>query len=276
MTDYRLSLVLDNIHDRASLTATSERPGAPVDYTQRNERNRVWRSTGTSTQVIEGTLGAGTYADTVAIIGHNLTSAGTLRIEWLNGSSIIRDSGEIATGEIIPAGVWRAGIDPYQATYNDRLQVPGRLVTFEPAPITGYRITLDDPSNPAGALQVARIVTGLAFRPAFNMSYGVQTTWVDPATHERSAGQTLRTIGGGNPRRRVQFALDWLLPGDRERLIEEIAEIGMIRDVYVDLYPDRTGIERLSGQFVGRLTEGYGDTHDHYRNYTSTITITEV
>ncbi|WIX33290.1 hypothetical protein QO259_01130 [Salinicola sp. JS01] len=271
-----LRLVLDNIHDRAALNATSEAPGLSIGNTQRNERNRVWRSTDTSTQVITGTLAAGAYVDDIVILGHNLTSAGTLRVELLSGSTVIRDSGEVSTGEVIPAGIWRAGIDPYMATYNDKLEVPTKRLTVTPAAITGYRLTLDDPSNPAGALEVARVVLGLAFEPTTNMSYGVQTTWVDPATHERSAGQTLRTIGGGHPRKQVRFSLDWLTPGDRERLIEEIAEIGMIRDVFVDLYPDSTGLERLSGQFVGRLTEGYGDTHNHYRNYTSTITITEV
>ncbi|WIX32496.1 hypothetical protein QO259_17050 [Salinicola sp. JS01] len=276
MSDQSLRMILDNLHDTASLTATSERSSAGVENTQRNERNRVWRSVDTATQVVEGTLSVGAYVDCLAIIDHNLTAAGSLRIELLSGETVVHDSGPLATAEIIPVGAWRVGIDPYGATYNDKLAVTITVIETPLVAITRYRLTLEDAGNPDGGMQIARIALGMAFQPTFNMSWGAQSDWVDKATHEDSAGQTLRTINGGRPRRQVQFSLDWLQPGDRARLVEELAQRGMMADVFVDLYPHLAGLDRLAACFVGRLASGYGDTHTHPRNRKSTLTITEV
>lgn len=272
----RIRLILDNLHDQATLTATSASPGTPIDATQRNERNRVWRSTDTSDQVIEGALSAGAFVDGLALLNHNLSSAATLRLELLSGSTVKWDSGAAPTAEIIPAGVWRAGIDPWGATYNGRIDRPATTLTTPVTAITGYRLTLSDPANADGVIQVGRIVLGLAFTPKFNMSYGVEMASPDRATHEYSAGKTLRTIGGGSPRRRAQFQLEWLTEADRSRLVQELAQRGMIADVFVDLYPQSTGIERLYSAFLARMSSGYADTHDFFKNRKTQITFIEV
>ncbi|MCP1328440.1 hypothetical protein, partial [Halomonas sp. 707D4] len=179
----------------------------------------------------------------------------------LDGASEPWDSGNRPAGEIIPAGVWRAGIDPFGATYNGKLRDPVTLINFPITPITGFRIEISDPDNAAGAIDIGRIVLGLAFVAEFNASYELVIDWTDQAQHEYSAGQTLRTINGGHPRRQTTFNLDWLYTADRARLLEELAQRGMIADVFVDLYPASTGLERLTGAFLGRLTQGYSDSH---------------
>jgi len=271
-----IRLILDNVHDAATLTATSAASGVPVENTQRNDRVRVWRSAGTGVQVIEGTLAVGAIVDNLAVLNHNLSATASVQLTLLNGGVESWDSGEQPAGEFIPAGVWRAGIDPWGATYNDKLKQPSTLLSFPITPISGYRLTIKDELNPSGAIEIGRIVLGLVFSPAFNASYDLQIKWQDAAQHEYSAGQTLRTINGGKPRRITTFSLDWLQTQDRARLIEELAQRGMIADVFVDLYPKSTGIERFNGAFLARLTEGYGDSHSFYNNHASTFSFIEV
>lgn len=271
-----IRLTLDNTHDLASLSVTSAASGTPIENTQRNDRVRVWRSAGTGVQVIEGTLAAGAIVDNLGVLNHNLSATASVRLTLLNGDSEPWDSGEVAAGEVVPAGLWRAGIDPWGATYNEKLKQPSTLISFPITPISGYRLTIKDELNPSGAIEIGRIVLGLAFSPTFNASYDLQIKWQDAAQHEYSAGQTLRTVNAGKPRRIATFNLDWLQPNDRARLIEELAQRGMIADVFVDLYPKSTGIERFNGAFLARLTEGYGDTHSFYSNHASTFSFIEV
>lgn len=263
MTDYRMRLMLDNLHDRATeLTATSARPGTPIEYTQRNERNRVWRSAGLESQVIEAALDDVSFVDGVALLNHNLTDRASMRLQLFLSDSEVFDSGTVIAADIIPAGIWRAGIDPLGASYNQQIDRAAAMIDAPATAITRYRLTIDDPGNATGAIQLGRLVVGLYFRPEFNMSYGLETDFIDNASHEYSAGQSLRTIGAGAVRRSNQVSLEWLTVADRARLIQELAQRGMIADVFIDLYPARVGIERLSAAYLARMSRGYADSHN--------------
>ncbi|MEL7893522.1 hypothetical protein [Vreelandella neptunia] len=256
-----LRLVLYNEHDAATLTASSAASGTPIENTQINDRAEIFRSADLTELVIVGTLPAGAFVDSLNLLGHNLSAAGTVRLTLLEGENEPWDSGEQSTGEIIPAGIWRAGIDPWGATYNEQLRNPATMFRFPITPITGYRITINDPGNSDGAIEIGRIVLGQDWVPEFNASYDLPIANQDRAQHEYSAGQTLRTINGGNTRRTATIELNWLVDADRSRLVVELGQRGMIADVFVDLYPESTGIERLNGAFLARMTEGYGDSH---------------
>ena len=93
---------------------------------------------------------------------------------------------------------------------------------------------------------------------------------------EFSAGQTLRTINGGNTRRTATIDLNWLVEADRARLIVELGQRGMMADVFVDLYPASSGIERLNAAFLARMTEGYGDSHHMALHRKTKISFIEV
>ncbi|MFI0472233.1 hypothetical protein ACGLWX_05855 [Halomonas sp. HMF6819] len=271
-----IRLVLDNAYDAASLAVNQAAPGTPIENTQRDDRAEVYRSADTSTIIIEGTLAAGAFVDNLYILRHNLSATGTIRLVLLDASGEPWESGQRPTGEIIPAGVWRAGIDAFGATYNDKLRDPVAMMEFPITAITGFRLEINDPGNADGAIDIGRVVLGLAFVAEFNASYDLIVDWPDRAQHEYSAGQTLRTINGGNPRRQTTFNLDWLYTADRARLLEELAQRGMIADVFVDLYPASTGIERLTGAFLGRMTEGYSDAHYMPRVRKTTLSFIEV
>ncbi len=251
---------MDNLHDRATLTASSAAPECGIDNTQRNEREYLWRSTGLSPQTITATLPELQFVDSVVLSGHNLSNTAVITLELLLDGEAVATVADISTAEYIPAGTWRAGIDPFGASYNDRLSQPLTIIDVPTTPCTGYRVTLDDPDNTDTAMEVWRIVAGLVFEGEYGPSYGVKLDWVDPGKAQRSAGRTRRVIGGGDPWRELTVSLDFLNEEDRSRLLLELAQVGIGGDVFVDCYPERAGVDRLTGAFLAQLSSGYSDT----------------
>ncbi|WP_322528993.1 hypothetical protein R5R73_04965 [Salinicola sp. LHM] len=267
---------MDNVHDRAALTVTSAAPECAIDNTQRNEREYLWRSADLAPQTVGATLPELQFLDAVVLIGHNLSGAATVTLRVLVDGDVVATVDDISTAEYVPAGVWRAGIDPFGASYNDQLSQPLTIIDVPTIPCTGYELTIDDPDNADGAIEVQRIVAGLGFVSEYGPSWGVDLNWVDPGQQQRSAGRTLRTIGGGQPWRELTVSLDNLTPEDRSRLLIELAQRGIVGDVFVDCYPNRAGPDRLTGAFLARLKGGWGDTHNRLSNYQSKPTFVEV
>lgn len=270
--------VIGNAHDSATLTATSQ--ALPVTNTQRSERGLVWRSVGLGEQVIEGVLRTGHIVSCLAILRHNLGANGIRRIELFNGDEMVYDSGPIPTALLIPAGTWQAGIDPWQATYNDRLPAGlSAAILWLPRPytITCYRITISDLGNPDGYLQISRILLGLTFSPKFNISWSPKIEWQESGEHKITEGGSLRTSGRGDLRRKIDISLDWLNEGDRSQLITKMGQAGIGADILVSLYPEVSSImQELEGTMLCRRTQSLITTHNLHGNWQLPLTLIEV
>jgi len=277
-TTKQARFVIGNVHDSATLTATSA--ALAVENTQRSERALVWRSADLQQQVIDGVLPTGAVVSCIALVRHNLGSSGLRRIQLFNGSEPVYDSGPIPTALLIPAGIWRAGIDPWGATYNDQLPgaMPATVLWLPTAYVTThYRITLDDPDNPDGFMEVGRILIGDTFTPQFNFSWSPRATWQESGVHKITEGGSLRTIGIGDQRRRIEINLDWLIDTDRTQLISRLARVGMGSDVLISLYPnsDSTFLE-LEGMMICRREQPLTTTHNLPGNWQMPIAFLEV
>lgn len=269
-----MRLIIDNVHDEATLTATSQ--ALPIEYTQRSGRAYVWRSTDTATQVIEATLPDIQYVNALVIYRHNLSASATVKIEPLNGSSVVYDSGDQPQAELIPLGIFRAGIDPWGASYNDKIPVTSSPYWMPILAITGYRITIIDPANSDGFLQIGRIIAGLSFSPEHNPAYGVELTWRENAENRRTEGGSLRTITSNSKARLLNIDLDFLSDSDRTQLTTELVKRGQGADIFVSLYPEQGGVKEIEHAFLARRDSDYSHIHDYYRNWTSNLTFLEV
>lgn len=276
-TGKNLRILAHNIHDTASLTATSE--ALPISNTQRSERPLVWRSTTIAEQVIEAALPTGAYIDCIALVRHNLGANGLRRIELLHHDTVVYDSGFVPTALLIPAGIWRAGIDPWGATYNDQLpgSVPMTVHWLAQAHlITGYRITVT--GTPAdGYIEIGRIFVGMTWSPRDNFSWSPQVEWAESGEHIRTEGGSLRTIGAADLYRRVQIQLDWLNDADRTQMITLLAKAGIGADMLISLYPDSESMMlELEGVMVCRRDGSLNTTHNLHRNWQAPLTFIEV
>lgn len=277
-----LRILANNIHDSTTLTATSE--AMPVDNTQRSERPFTWRSTSLQTQVIEATLQDGAYIDCVALARHNLGPLGSVQFEFFRGSfdaeNQVQNSGVIPTALLIPAGIWRAGIDPWGATYNEQLPGGASLAIYwldKPVAADRYRITLSSSdTSPHGYFEIGRIFSGLSFAPSVNMNWGTNVRWVESSEHIRTEGGSMRTVGASDLYRAFDFKLDWLAETDRQRLVTELAKAGRDRDLLVSLYPQSGGLNELEHTMICRRINDFSHTHNHYNNWQTQFEFEEV
>ncbi|MGO2241130.1 MAG: hypothetical protein ACTH5D_05165 [Halomonas sp.] len=268
-----MRLIIENLHDQATLSASSQ--ALPIAYTQRSGRSYVWRSTDTSQQIITATLPGPRPISGVVLYGHNLSGLGSVRVEYLLSGNVVYDSGEKIASELIPLGTWRVGIDPWGG--QDLTELPRvQSTTWTAERIAdSYRITLDNPDNADGYLQVERIFAGAAYSPVFNVSYGVSLEWQDFAEHQRTEGNSLRTIGEGSARL-LTFNLDYLDRNDMAKLSRALLRVGKRQDIYVSTYPEWGGFLEAEHAFVARRKSNYGRTHNRVENWQSQIAFEEV
>lgn len=269
-----LRMIIDNLHDSATLTATSQ--ALPIAYTQRSGRSYVWRSTSTATQVITGTLTSVQPLDGLVVYRHNLSPAAMIRWELLANGSVVYDSGMVSTAELVTPPNLRVGIDPWGLTYQDAL--PAEQTVHWPGLrfADQYRITISDTGNPDGYIEVGRIVVGLAFSPIYNPAYGLSLTWQENAEQVRTEGGSLRTITSNGQSRLLNIDLNFLEGGDRTRLTTDLVKVGKQGDIFVSVYPEQGGIKELEHSFIARRENEYGHSARFYNIWQSQLALAEV
>lgn len=271
-----LRILAANLHDTATLTATSE--AMPVAYTQRSERSYVWRSIDLEQQVIEGVLPIGGFVDCLAFDRTNLGGTGTVQIELFSGANSVYDSGQVSTALLIPVGVWRPGIDSWGATYNDQMPGGSTLGVHwlpEPKAIDRYQLTFNS-TGPDSWIEIGRIFVGLSFSPDVNMNWSPAVDWLESVEQRQTEGGSLRSIGGGEPRRKVSVQLDWLSESDRQRLVTQLVKVGLSADLLVSLYPGQGGLRELEHTMVCRRENSFSHKHSRLNNWQTSLSFLEV
>jgi hypothetical protein len=275
-----IKFIVDDIHPTATLTATSE--ALDIENTQNALRAYVWRSADLEPQIITGTLAAPIFASGLAISRHNLTGGGEISIVLkLDGDtvfdSVIGLGGVSSVGGFIPAGVWQAGIDPWGATYNQSLGVMvtdiwfGRDYLFD-----SYEITINDPDNPDGYIQVCQVVLGRAttFDPGFEL--GSLIRWVENVKHSRTDGETLRSEGTGQRHRVMELDLGLLADSDRVAMVTTMGRAGQKQPIYVSMYPDAGGMLEVEHAMVAKRVSNLEFNHQHPAYWQNKLILEEV
>lgn len=261
-----LSLLIDNLHDVATLTASSE--GLPVINTQDQRRDYVWESVDAAVQTITCVLPNAEYADVFAMSRYNLTAAATVRLILKSDGATVYDSNAVEVVQFIPAGVWRAGIDPWMAAYNDILPAQVLVISFPSVVFDEYQIVIDDTANPDGFLHVSRIAIGQQHTLDINFSNGAVFEWIENERHTRMTGGGLYTSGDtGGRARRIKLDLDHLSELERIDLDVKLTAAGQGRDVLVRAYPGTGDVHELLHTFFAKRTSSIGITHHSYDHY---------
>lgn len=269
-----LQLLIDNLHDGATLTATSE--ALAISYTQDQRRDYVWESDDLADQVITGLLDQAHYADVFAISRYNFTAAATVKLVLYNSGTEVYNSGAEPVAQFIPAGIWRAGIDGWMATYNDLLPAQMLVIDIPLVIFDRYEITLSDPANPDGFLHVSRIAIGQLYEAEVNFSNGAQIEWIENIEHTRMSGGGLYSSGDiGSRARRLKVDLDWLNQTERLDLDVRLTGAGQGRDMLVRAYPESGGAYELIHTFFAKRTSALSFTHSYHDNFNLPLVLEE-
>lgn len=246
----------DDVHRLATLTATTEGSGLPIENTQNGYRGYPWRSTSIATHTITGTLATDYQATDLIINKHNLTSAATIQLVLKDGGSggtTQYDSGEVEFTELIELGVFEFGVDPWGGEYSEPWGLKALQLSFTQATFDYYEITIKDGANGDGYLQAGQILLGNSFTPANNFSRGgAVLDYQDGTQLTRTDGGSLRAETLSETYRRLTVSLDWMEPSDRTELISKVGRAGRGVDIFVSAYPNEGGLKEAHYSFVAK------------------------
>ncbi len=244
------SNVLIAAPNRADVAALSGGAWAtPREYVQTRPLRQVARTADTApaNTWLDIALDRVRSIEALGLVRHNLGLTGQLRWQaW-------RDAAH--TDSVYDSG-WLDAWPPIWPTSTRRWTDPnwwsGRLLAEElatyprvwsrvlsPAINARYwRLSLSDPDNAAGWLEIGRLVMATGWRPTYNMSFGVALGWEDSTSiTETESGMEVADV---RPRRRVAtFSLEHLTGDEAYSLVMDTQRaLGVWGEVLLCLNPD--------------------------------------
>lgn len=276
----RLHLMLGSDLDDLTITTT---PAAdtnfPADNMQKSARGKFFRYTGTSS-VIKASVGESDpslYANGLAVGRHNLKNSSTVRLRLYDainqGGNVVYDSTALGVNTIIPWGAFRAGIDPWGASYEDTSNIP-KIFSLWFTAIAYKSIQIDVSATDNTTIDIGRLFLGFAFIPKSNFSWGSEFEWVDPSLQTRTAAGGLKTEKR-DPYRRFTFDLDWVEDTERERLSHELEKTGRSGDVFIALNPNATGRLKLEKTMIAKRISNNKFARNFHNNQTQQLVFEE-
>lgn len=227
---WNAALLIDNLGDQATLSASSSAPLTPPSLLQNPHVARKMRFGAPTGQHVVADLGAPVLVDTVAMFGLNLSATGTVRI-----SASLTDSSGTA-GDAYDGLARTGAVDPDYAA----------LIELAPTAFTARYIRVELSDTGLTVLEAGRLVIGLRQQMRFNFNFGWQRAWVDRSRRTESRGGQVY-VDDDNGYRTVDIAFDAVTQDERNGLIERLDRvIGTRRDILLLCKPDSDNLGRDS------------------------------
>lgn len=156
-----LTFLSPTLSDAATLAASSQVSTLPVANLQNMQPKKKWRSSGTTEYITLDFGAAGAALNSLALIGHNLTSAATLRVRGKATSDVTVSP----TVDTTALSAWPATGKPSDSYWNHFLSW---LEWSNTTALRYWRLDIADAGNAAGYLQAGRLMAGIYWRPSIN------------------------------------------------------------------------------------------------------------
>lgn len=274
-----LRVIYNNAIDRAVLTASSTAGSLVATNMQRDVKSAVWRSVGTTASVT-ATWTTAEVVGGVMLPFCNLTSLATIRVRGytnVGDANPVFDTGTIAACPYAPLGLWGWGSDSLGVNaFSYGGGTYGRVWIDTPAAVKKIVIDLVDAGNPAGYLEVSRIVAGNYWEPEVGVEQGATVTVVDSSKHFRTdAGDQYTDVGTRH--RKQTLALPSLDTTDRGKMWDILWGNGMTRPIFISLYPNDADVRlEQSHQLYGKLVSTPIMGTPYFRHHSASIDIEEI
>lgn len=276
----KMRMLVINEADTATMTVATgdEVPTLPVGNLGVYNNSRIFRSLSVDETVIVGTLSNIKLLSAVVLWRHNLTNAATFRLELFGGpdatGELLYDSDDIFAAEQKLWTEWDWRIEPLIAGVFDDWAIRYAQHWFAPVICLSFRLTIKDPLNAAGHLDITRLYIGRHFEPTVNFSYGNQLQFGSNESQFRTDDGSLFTQSA--PKHRImKFILDWLTDTDRPALLSAVRHVGRSKDFYVSLYPEQGGQKEVESSFACKLAAYPDLTSSFYDNHKAPIVLEE-
>lgn len=277
----KLKIIYDNAIDRATLAASSTAGVLVVDNLKIETKSKVWRSVGT-TATISATWTVSEILSGVALPFTNLTSTATIRVRTYTdtaGTILFFDSGTMLAAPYVALGLWDWGTTPLGVNaYAYGGGTYGRC-WFRPIGVGAVKkvvVDLIDTDNPSGYIEVSRFVTGAAWSPTFNTSYGLTVTPIDTSANSRTDGGDLITQNGIRSKS-MNFDLSSMLASDKQKFSSIVRGNGKPKPLFISIFPDDNDSDKeQTYQIYGKLSDLGSLAMPNPLLYSSQISIEEI
>lgn len=276
-----------NVADAGTLSGGSWQ--VPLSNLQDRRLSRVARSTTAAKADSQFTLdlGVSRLVSVVAVVRHNISTAGLWRLRLSNDTGFSRPVFDNAV-TVPPAGIdglrmdflaqsyaswdpdwqlaWPTLYPPASLEWEDdnfwtgsiteewRREYPSMLLVVLPKPTAAryVRLEVDDPTNPDGYIELGRVFVGRAWSPRYNASWGASIGWETDTTVSRSLSST--PYFDRKPGRRVQrFDLGYLSKDEAFANVFEVQrQAGVDREVLL-VFDKDDPINMLRQSYLGRF-----------------------
>lgn len=261
----------------ASSTASALMPASNVqDY----RPGVVWRATGAAAEWLLIDHGANAYVDTVAVVGHNASLYGKLRVRRGPDPAFATHTVDTAEFDIWPPlyGRGEGGRGRYRGGYVP----PGELGVVLPVRTVHLgavyegrytRIDLADTGSPIGAIEAGVVMAGVRESFLYNFSNGWQADVVDPSEQfDTDAGGTL--VLPRTPYDELVLPFKGFTRSEAITRISTIKRVnGKRKPVLVELFPDAPAALRYRTTYYGLFTSWTPSTHLAFNTASQSFTI---
>jgi len=169
--------------DAATLVASSQETALPVANLQNMQPAKVWRATSATPQSITLDFGYPVAANALALVGHNLTDAGMLRVRGATTQAAVTASPAVdASGS-----AWPVTGKPVAQNWPHHTSL---LRWSNDLPYQYWQVDIADGGSVLTYIEVGRLMLGRAFQPTVNFDFGGQ-----PLSFETADIQTRTPYG---------------------------------------------------------------------------------
>lgn len=245
----RIVYNLDDVNGATIVASSTYNSDFPAGNVINDFVNRPWRSNPpiTNPEYVSFDMGSAKSMTCAGIVGHNFSSGATVKLQRSPDNSVWTDVG----------------------TFTILLDADGNVLKrvvlfFSSISYRYWRIHIVDTSNPAGYVEMGRVIIGDYYEPSRNYNDYFAIEYIDPSEEQRAAGRDpiyrQQTIY-----RRATVSFEYMDDTQRNKFIAMFLKVGNTKPMLLALDPtDAPSQESMYCSFLTpmRLLTALINQHD--------------
>lgn len=277
----KIRILARNRADTATLSANPTAASSSLgesNLQRMTERERVFRtSSAPSGQVLQLIWGSSVTPPSINCVGltrHNASTSATLHPRVYAAGSPSSLLVNVGAQAMFSTSGLDTEIDVY--TESDFAMLRNTMLYFAAQTNPGeLHLTVADASNADGYFQAHRLWTGRYWEFTYSPPFGGAELRLADMTTQSRADDATHLVDKRGKFRRLTLRLDFVPDTDLPTLLALCRYAGLDKEIFVDLYPDDTGVKRLYNMMAGRIVDSPITNPHQVGLHRNTLTIEE-
>ena len=255
----KLRMIAVNDIDSAALSVIDgvELATLPVTNLAEYDNSNTFRSESIADVAIKGVFDTFKLVTGCVLWRHNLSNTAKLRLELFDDEaqqSRVYDSGLIEATPTKSLQDWQWQVEPIVASVFDGWQTRYSQLWLDAQSFAlSFKLTIQDPDNADGFIDVTRLYMGRHFEPDYNFSYGHSLGLSSNVEQFRTDDGSL--LSPDKPLwRKASFALNYIQDADRAHLSNALRYVNTSKDCFISMFPGLNDQKELEYAFACKFT----------------------